>query len=80
MSTENQNVVEKRKFELSIIEDDKGLQVTMNVTGFDPLAVVGLLELQKSVILEDIRGKKQQPDDIADAQIINMTDNPTTQA
>jgi hypothetical protein len=83
MSAENENKeLQKRNFELIIVEDEKGLQITMNVLGFDPLAVIGLLELQKSVVLEDLRGKKQQSEDdaISDAQVINISENPTTQA
>jgi len=83
MSTENENKeMQKRDFELIITEDEKGLQISMNVVGFDPLSVIGLLELQKSVVLEDLRGKKQQTEEdaISDAQVINITENPTTQA
>jgi hypothetical protein len=83
MSTENENKeMQKRNFELIITEDEKGLQISMNVLGFDPLAVIGLLELQKSVVLEDLRGKKQPSDEdgISDAQVINISENPTTQA
>ena len=83
MSTENENKeLQKRNFELIITEDEKGLQISMNVLGFDPLAVIGLLELQKSVVLEDLRGKKQSSDEdgISDAQVINISENPTTQA
>lgn len=83
MSNESENKeMQKRNFELIIIEDEKGLQISMNVLGFDPLAVVGLLELQKSVVLEDLRGKKQQSEDdvISEAQVINISENPTTQA
>ena len=83
MNTENENKeIQKRNFELIITEDEKGLQITMNVLGFDPLAVIGLLELQKSVVLEDLRGKKQPSDEdgISDAQVINISENPTTQA
>lgn len=83
MSNESENKeMQKRNFELIIVEDEKGLQISMNVLGFDPLAVVGLLELQKSVVLEDLRGKKQQSEDdvISEAQVINISENPTTQA
>ena len=83
MNTENENKeIQKRNFELIITEDEKGLQISMNVLGFDPLAVIGLLELQKSVVLEDLRGKKQQSEDdvISDAQVINIDGKPTTQA
>ncbi len=83
MSAENENKeLQKRNFELIIVEDEKGLQITMNVLGFDPLGVIGLLELQKSVVLEDLRGKKQQSEDdvISEAQVINISENPITQA
>jgi hypothetical protein len=81
MNTENK-VAEKRSFEMTIIEDEKGLQISMNVLGFDPLSVVGLLELQKSVVLEELRGKKQQSETevINDAQVIDISEKPTTQA
>jgi len=43
------------RFILKVEQTDKGLVTQMDFSGFDPMTVLGILELQKNEILFDLR-------------------------
>ena len=45
---------------LKIQEQEDGLIIEMKIEGFDPMSVVGLLELQKTEILTDLIATQQK--------------------